>query len=75
MKNLYEIDISHEFKFSDVLRSLDCWDITIEKYIRVGPGGGNQLFQFSASAEAWNDWCLENYSEDPESHKIGSANA
>ena len=71
----YEIDITHEVSLDEVLKSFAGHGLRLELYERVGPGGGNQRFIISGRPQDWNAWCMENYSEEPESHKIGSINA
>jgi len=71
----YEIDVAHDFPLDEVLKSFVGYGLRLELYERVGPGGGNQRFVIGARPQDWNAWCMQNYSEDPESHKIGETDA
>lgn len=67
----YEIDITHYVPFDDVLKSLDGYGLRLELYEREGPPVVNQRFVISGRHQDWNAWCMKNYSEDPESYKVG----
>lgn len=67
----YEIDVAHDYPLIEVAMSLAKDGLKIVSYAECGPGGGNQNFVIVGRHQDWNAWCMQNYSEDPESHKIG----
>lgn len=70
MKSTYEIDISAEFGLSEILVEFTKYRISIEKYVAVGPGGGNPNFVVSADPADFASWSFANYSDEPESYRI-----
>jgi hypothetical protein len=71
----YEIDIDSNIPFDVIMKSLTAGSLRLELYERVGPGGGNQRFIIAGRYQDWDAWCTQNYSEDPESHRIGEIDA
>lgn len=57
----YEFDIVSDYPLAKVLQSLTDSGITIEKYVKNGPGGGNQQFIVSApNQQQIDNWCRAN---------------
>lgn len=63
--NLYNVDVVYETETAekDVFDSFRKHQLTVYKYDKSGPGGGNPNFHLMGTRENMQAWISENYGE------------
>lgn len=52
----YEFDIAWDFDFNQMIFYINIFNLNIEKYTKIGPGGGNQNFTVSGNPDNVNQF-------------------
>jgi len=59
MTKTFQIDIAHDCPLGDYLEALEKYNLKIESFIAIGPGGGNPCMTLSGSTENIREYLSE----------------